>query len=869
MKFHSTFLFGTSLVSFFHFAQANDFSSSLNAELAPSVLIHTSELERYQSGFSLTPSFLKSNALGNIGSMLKVLPNVQFDNAHFTSNTPGEIDTANISVSGGLFYQNNFTLDGFTMNNDLDPIGSSVAGVGGASQGLRAAKSQGFNIDTSFLETLSVQDSNIGAKYGGFSGGLIEATIRKPRKDGFYSSISYQYTADSLTQYHIDESLQEDFLTSSNENYQPKFSKHLIKGSFEGYINENLGFIGLFSTTRSFIPLNAYSNAFRRNNLNTKNVKRKQTRRSDNYYFKTYSALGENVNLETNLGFMPQYNSYYSNITKDSFYTMKTGGLQSGIKGLWENEFGLLSNALSYSFLQNSRKSEKNYWLAWRYSLDDKNWAASGSGKNLYVSEGGVSDVEQKQATLSYKSDMLFNPLWKIHTFRIGLELAYSNVARNIRKEYYYSASPSISTFLGNLNAQECQGDIFGLSLCSTATTSNNYKGQFIKRLNVISPQQTKLDTLSYGVYFEDELQWKMKHFGEASARLGVRLDGDDYMQKKTLAPRFSLSYTFPHKINTSRLIFGANRYYGRNLFSYRLYDSSLAPTKQYNRTSINSQWVKSDMQYRSNFKFNQLKVPYSDELMLGFTQELWLFEFALKYIYRQGKDEILRRQRNSTNAPPLDNYSNSYTFYTNDGKSRSDIITLIMTNKPFDTFGVKHFYLLAFDFSNIKRSYNLFSNDEAYYDNTLILYDGKIMPYRDRPTENYAQPFTLRLNTSHYFYVGRQKYLWSNFFRYRSGYERMVRLNANHPNYVSSFSGDQYGKMKIKGAFTWDMRLGFEFLFTRKNTFFANIDVYNVLNSKNVITLNRAGLRGIASSSAVSVYELGRQFWLQIGVNF
>lgn len=156
-------------------------------ELPATVISAPNPVIKYLSGSSLDKNTLNSapNGNGDITSALKVLPNVQFDNAQLSSNTPGEIDPANISISGGLFYQNNFQLDGFNMNNDLDPASNASGSSGGASQGLRGGqRSQGFNIDTSLLESIVVLDSNIGAAYGGFTGGVVEANVRNPRRDG-------------------------------------------------------------------------------------------------------------------------------------------------------------------------------------------------------------------------------------------------------------------------------------------------------------------------------------------------------------------------------------------------------------------------------------------------------------------------------------------------------------------------------------------------------------------------------------------------------------------------------------------------------------------------------------------------------------
>ncbi len=111
-----------------------------------------------------------------------MLPNVQYNNSQLSSHTPGEIDPANISISGGLYYQNNFQIDGFNMNNDLNP---SISGDNYNPVATTAlpGQSQGLNIDISLLDSISVQDSNISAAYGGFSGGVIEANTKKQLKN--------------------------------------------------------------------------------------------------------------------------------------------------------------------------------------------------------------------------------------------------------------------------------------------------------------------------------------------------------------------------------------------------------------------------------------------------------------------------------------------------------------------------------------------------------------------------------------------------------------------------------------------------------------------------------------------------------------
>ena len=62
----------------------------------------------YQGGLALDERYIASQASGNgdITSLLKIHPAVQYDNAAQSSFTPGEIKPAEISINGAHFYQN-------------------------------------------------------------------------------------------------------------------------------------------------------------------------------------------------------------------------------------------------------------------------------------------------------------------------------------------------------------------------------------------------------------------------------------------------------------------------------------------------------------------------------------------------------------------------------------------------------------------------------------------------------------------------------------------------------------------------------------------------------------------------------------------
>ena len=839
-------------------------------DIGTSTIRAKTEFETYQSGNGIDRNLLDSSPSGNgdITSILKILPNVQFDTAQNRSTTPGEIDPANVSISGGLFYQNNFQLDGFNMNNDLSSNMSSISGTS-AHTVWGGGKSQGLNVDTSLLESINVLDSNVNAAYGGFSGGVVEANVRKPRTDGWHGNFSYQHTSNYLTQYYIDDSQLENFYTSSNENYQPKFHKHLIRANTEGYITDDLGLVASFTTTQSFIPLSAYGS----NQTGAEGQKREQKRQSYNYYIKAHYNPTETLTLEANLAYMPQDNTYFNQNAKNSYFAFKSGGWQAGLKALWQTPIGLWTNTLGYSYLQNSRQSEANYFASWRYSEGDKNWSHTNSATTGgSANEGGYGNMEQLQHSLNYKSDFAFDSVYLgkfRHTLRVGAEINYQKVERNRLNDYFSFGTAQ------KLTGTTCGTDSFGLDSCSTSPvaggTNSSSKwdnGQYFKQVTVIQAGGFGFDNVAYGVFVEDEVRLDFGKGGELNARFGLRLDGDNYMDKITLAPRYAMNYISPAPIEWQSVVtFGANRYYGRNLLSYRLYANSINAAIRYTRNETNWEWANPTQTNAGlSAEFQKLNVPFSDELMGAITQNLGLFSATLKYIHRAGKDEIIMRSSSS----------GVYTW-SNGGGSESHIISLIVQNlKPIQTYGIHHYYLFAFDYTKTQRSYNLYSSDEAYYDNKDIMYNGQIIKYRDRPVENYALPFTIRLNTTHSFDIGRTKWLLNNFFRYKAGYDRMVFINKTHPSYSATFQGDQYGKMHFKGTFGWDMRVGFEVDFYKseawKHTLYVNVDIYNVLNLKNMTTLsgvNGATITGFAASSSVPVYEVGRQFWLQVGYKF
>ncbi|NDJ27561.1 TonB-dependent receptor [Campylobacter sp. MIT 12-8780] len=827
----------------------------------------------YSSGQSLNQSFIKNapNGNGDITSLLKVLPNVQFDNNQLNSNTPGEIDPANISISGGLYYQNSFLLDGMSMNNDLSG-GVNKPGMNEdytpGEQREFSGRSQGLNIDSFLLENISVQDSNIGASYGGFTGGVVEATTKKARKE-FGANFAYQISqgnaspgAFSLTQYHIYGN-EEEFLNSSSGSNQPKFIKHSFRSSLESRINDKLGIIASFTTTQSFIPVKEFVQD-QNTPSNLVSVDRKEKRQSYNFFIKADYQASDDVALETSYAFMPQYNKYYNADYVNSGTTIKSGGHNLGAKAYINNKFGFLTAQTSFSYLEESRRSDAKGTKTWIYSAD-KNWG----DPNDFQYEGSFGDEDNIQSDIELKLNQSFEPYYNDNfenIFNAGFELGYTKAHFKRLSE----SSDVLSPFGIEDQNYVCQDEY-----CSSAPvdpsnnlnnpTGDNY-GQFLGVMNKYKKGKISLDSTNLAFFIEDELKFDLDNKGDINTRLGLRMDYDTYMQKAPIAPRFSFKYIAPwgrdDRLNTN-FIFGANRYYGRNLFAYRLADGKSALEENYVRMDPNQNFDESTLvnAVPNNTSFKKLKIPYDDELSVSLTQEFYHFDLVGKYIHRFGRDQI---QRNCIIDPTSNACSSVYT-YDNTGRSDSDIITLSVQNSnPFALGFIDNYFLFAFDYTQTKRSYNDFNDEFDPIDREYAEYQGSIIKLKDLPSSNFTRPYTLRLTSTHQLKKGRTTWLLNNFFRYRGAYQALVNTSERMQN-IDGLNRRVYvyENERIAGNFSWDMRVGFDIDISKGNIFYTNIDILNVLNRR-ITTTGKTATRTIKKT-----YETGRQFWVEVGYRY
>ncbi|MFT0211532.1 TonB-dependent receptor plug domain-containing protein [Pseudomonas sp. F1_0610] len=813
----------------------------------PDMLI-TAQIDEYQSSMTINRELIERMPSGNgdITSMLKLNPHVQFDDKQLSSFTPGEINPANISINGAKFYQNAFVVDGFNMNNDLDP-GRSQHHLLDAVPG----QSQGMALDIDLLEEITVHDSNVSAAYGHFNGGVVETKTRKPKADGLHGKFSMQTTMDAWTQYHVHKSQEDAFENSGSDSMQPKFTKLTIRGTLEGYLTDNFGMIGSFDRKLSTIPLSLYS----ANNVDTMGYyEEKQHRKIDNYFLKSMWQASDHLSIDSTITYAPSTSSYFRANSVNSGYDIKNGGMQLGTTWRWDGDWAIYEHGVLYGALEQSRRSESDDWFTWQKS-ETKPWGIGNKPSTMSL-EGGYGNVDQKQKSWQYKFDMKLHPIAfanTTHRIRAGLDFSW--------KKYNYERVTESNTYVMAKSTNTCiRSDGTLDNACSMGTTIKGFPGQYLSQRTSFKQGEFSFSTRELGAYIEDDMS-----FGRFSVRPGLRIDNDSFMQKTTVAPRLSMQFDV-FDDSSSVITAGVNRYYGRSIAAWGLEDGRNRLRFTERRTDINSPW-QATAHAPNNSLFQKLDVPYDDELMLGFKQSMGWADIGIKVVQREGKKQVIEVTGKRAGVEPTDpNLAKNFKVYTNNGQSKDRILSITaQNNQLLDFAGMQHNVLVALDFRQSKRSAPSYREEglsdydsERYQDNPYISYKGSVIRYRDRPAANYNRPWTLRANLISY--IEPLDLTVTNFFRLRDGYTQIVKTSEKMEYQGTPI--DVYEEKHYSKAFTWDMRLGWEKYLAQDQSVFINVDINNLLNARSVMG-NTSGL------NSVETYEIGRQFWLEVGYKF
>jgi hypothetical protein len=804
-----------------------------DAEEIDTIIVLGYRLNLYQGQAEFDNTFIDALPRGNgdLGTLLRIHPNVQFDERASNSNTPGEIRSAEISINGAPYYQNAFRVDGVNFTNDLDPAtkasANSYADVPSGTQGLA--------LDTSLVERITVYDSNVPAAFGRFNGGVVDAVTRNA-KDQLSGSLALRTTRSDWTQYKVSASDRPSFELSTTEDQQPQFEKWDLRTRLEGRMNNGLGIAGRINVVRSEIPLRAYVNDFRSNGDESQ---KDMVRQNVNASLKMDWVTPGGIELEASTIYAPTDERYFIQNARDSYFDIRQGGPVLSAKVGFERNGYRMQARLSHSDLDSSRRSDADYFRNWNWS-PDKGWG-NPNRSNPSSIEGAWGDIDQRQRESAVQLSVNRDPLrWGVtaHQLSAGVEFTRRYAEYRRLQDHIVDFRPTPT------NTCTATNGVVDTVACSLSPTIRNGRGQYLAARDIYRAGDFRVEADDYAVYLQDDIEW-----GRVQIRAGLRLEGDDYMRQRTVSPRLAFAWDLFGN-GDSRLTAGVNRYFGRTFFGNALREGRDALRLSFTRgTSLVYGPATTSASLN---RFVELDIPYTDERTVGLDQNIGGFNLGLKWVGRSGRDEILRRRVRNTDPAFVSNVFE----YTNTGRSRSDTYTLnFAPQAPWEWGPSRHHWFLAADWTDVRRNYNDYNSSlDPIEAARTVLYNGDRIRFDELPAGNFNRPWSARLATRSD--LPRWGLTMSHFFRYRAGYRDVGFVETR---VIDGESVDVYADSDFDDTWTLDSSLEWERKVKATWTVFSRLEVTNVTNRTNTSR----------TSSGARVFETGRQYWLELGLRF
>ncbi len=754
---------------------------------------------------------------GSLTETLSVLPGIQYSETENSSLTGGEILPPPVSISGSRVEENNFLLDGISIGSRLDPLQTdSTSGL------YTPGHPQALFVHSSMLEQVTVHDSNISAAYGGFTGGVVEAELRRPH-GRFSGELFYRTTHSDWTTFHLAPGSTADFEESNSQKMQPRFTKHDGGLLLDLPLSHNIGLLLAYQQTYSRIPLQ---------HLTEKHV---QTRREENYLARLGVVPSARDRFDLSFLYTPYRSELFRTDTKNSDHTVELGAWLVG--GDYERHFsgGVWSVKSAYVDNVNRREAPQHLFTGWSTLSDETDWGTLVG--TTYSYEGMLGDIEQTERSLQLKLDFQLDPL-ELGTAKNGLHFGI-NAERVLGRydraqtSYNYYAN---ATYLPVLDPDVvCRSDDPGCRAGDQFMVA-----RFVYPANTTSVRINRLES-----FIEDTVDWH-----RLQVRPGVRLSYDDMLKNFNVAPRLSAALDL-FGDDTTVLTAGANRYYGEGLLAFALRSKlmGLAPQQVRDTDPVDGDYYDSEGYLVNSwhdinvsgrpYVAANLRTPYKDEWSVGLQQALLDGRLAARFIHRRGVDEF---------AYKYDSAAGAYLWHNN-GRSRFDGV-VIGWERTWS-----HHYL------NINTTYtrtsvgppSYLTNFSDLLFNRTVWYKGELLRYDELPWADYSRPWVGNLT-----YAGSLPWglTFTNVTKYRGHYRRIAlaspaELGPDGVSYV-------YELKSQPTTLVFDWRLDWQVPGTpseQKAT--LSVEIYNVFDARNEV------------GNTTDEYEMGRQFWLGARYDF
>ncbi|WP_219703471.1 TonB-dependent receptor [Marinomonas lutimaris] len=802
------------------------------------VLVDSSSISKSADGITMAPLLVREDKVvttlgtsllsaseiesmagetGNLTDLLRGNGAVRYSRSSSTSASSASMRPDEVSIHGQSHYQNSFVIDGMSANNDLNPGNSEDTYSNPINPSnlsmLSGSSSQSYYIDPDAVESVTVYDSNIPVEFGGFLGGVISAKLK--RYDGEdYLSVKYAISRDEWDEMHADESLEEDMADgdSLEGEYTPEYLKQTYTLTGAQGITDKLGMTFTASRANSNFD-QSYVRNIGRTVYGKQGISYDDT--IDNLMARFDYKANQNLDIGVSILYANRYHDGVTNASYDSAFikSHKASGISSEV--IYKADSGTLTTTLSYDEARDTLSSDDSEYIYHYTDFYNGRWPYT----------GGYGNINQQQNTTTLKFDWLhkaFDVGSFKHTFKVGAEL-------NRKKQFYQVEDQIVS--------ENYQCIISG---CGDTNSDGviDYDDEYLRILNIVDANKLEKSSHSEGVYLSDTIE-----NGDWTYYLGLRADYESTLENLNFSPRVNVQWDV-FSDNKTRLITGANRYYGRDFFQYEVNSQlrSWRTTYRYNTDGTLNRFTS----YSDNSFYDyDLDTPYSDELVFGVIQQVGNVDVTVKYVNRETRDMVTRSKTAS-----------GLNYYSNFGRSSTDTISLkLTTRKPFEFGGTKTDG--EFSISYQESETNALS-DVSYEDeinSNQIYYKGNVIYNSQLPKSDFNIPFSIAFSTSTA--IPDWNLVWAN------------RINVESGGKIAQDTGDNYtdlsGNYDIYDDLEFNSLITLDTSFEWKPVIFKEVEGYFKLSINNVFD----DYIDKSTSSGSYSYTLGRSTSIEVGMRF
>lgn len=847
MRITTRLAFGASGLALLMGATAASAQAQQAAEQAPTVVVNTggqaSASHRFGDPIDSGSTVIGDASIedrapgsGDVNEVLKVLPTVQFSasQGRATRADLQDLRPEDLSISGGSPFENLFVLDGVSVNSRLDVTSTNA---GHYIEGNAAASAQSVWVDAGLVGSLTVRDSNVSARYGQFTGGVVEINTRRPRSS-FGVSTHYGETSPGLASFRVSDRVRDSLNGVLPE--EPDYEKRRYGVSLDLPISDTVRTLAAYSLTESTVTNYRGANWLQYGDYGL-------TSRSENFMLKAEADLPSEVLLTGQLTWSP-YESRSSHANGiDNYVTLNGGGLTAkvGLEGrLGDGDWSLeLSHAYSNTDRDSDNPGTVNVTTDGGSGID----FCSGTSCSL----GGPGILEQSQ------SDTALEGTWEQPVgqgvFRAGFKLA--NIEGE-KAQPYSAAFRHVSTNAYPTIPNEVNRNV----VCADPAereAGTCVDGRYaLAQRNDTTAFDTKVDLTAASLWGEYETA-----LAGFVVRAGLRYDYESFLGNHDFAPRLSVTRDLPAGLV---LTLGANRYYGRSFLGYALREN-YPGNRIYQRrpTVVGTQQIWSDNWYlvshteTARYSDANLDTPFSDEFTVALQGRApWIGgEVRLKGILREGKNEFSSSRSTSEVYDRETGGTSTRQVYTitNDGGREYKGLSLEYLRE----FGQNHSVSFSTNWSKTSASNTNYFDlaDETEFEGVLVYFRGELRPQLEVTSQNqledFASPLILNADWSARWFGGR---LRTNLnARWRDGFERIDDTGANIT--LNGARYDVYDTVRYAASVTANLGAVFQIAQTSWGEAVLDVRVNNLFDA----------VTDQDYSNTAQPYQMGRNAWVSL----